>query len=591
MKKQYDSIELIKSFHVKSVFFRYWVKITLLMLMPFTIVTSIISSSYYMAFRNEAMHKIEYSQTEVVNYANLTLQRLDEYTENISLSTEFHRFLYLSDITKLSLSDANDLSILRRYLRVQQISSSDAVINVSVYSFKNDYIISTGKCDFLNNFDDITWHGYFIANKKQKYIIPSEDGTLFVCSLIGSPISPNGMIIYEISPLKLLNPTNDPIIEQFDFTFLNSYNQCIFTTTDLDLAAVYNELETEKPNFESSTLKTKKEKRFIYTEADINANFLYIRVNPDVFINKKSLTLTIVLLVFLLIILTPLIISFSISWYFYRELLAIMQTLSPTENIYSVTKNANNEITFIINNIAKMQDDNTLLRETITEKVEELKTLQASVLQLQLNPHFLFNALNSINIVVMKLAGYKNLASTMIIHLSQLLRIALDTNNYIVSFEDEINYSKKYIKIEEIQTQNGFDTFWEVDDALLTWKTPKLIMQPIIENAFTHGIKHLDSDIRGILNISVKEHSGNAVISITNNGPEIPSGELNSINSDLKSGRPSTPDHVGLNNINRRIQLLFGKNYGCFIRSNPGKTTVEITIPKILNFTDTEENI
>ena len=141
-------------------------------------------------------------------------------------------------------------------------------------------------------------------------------------------------------------------------------------------------------------------------------------------------------------------------------------------------------------------------------------------------------------------------------------------------------------EIENIKHANSIDFIFDIDDNIYEYYTLKMILQPIIENAITHGVKLLRNE-NGIITISAKTENSNIVFAVTNNGPTIPPQRLIEIQQSLicVDDIPEN-NHIGLRNVNQRIKLIFGNDYGCSITSADNVTTVKIIIPIITKSND-----
>jgi len=180
----------------------------------------------------------------------------------------------------------------------------------------------------------------------------------------------------------------------------------------------------------------------------------------------------------------------------------------------------------------------------------------------------------------MSITSGNNPAGKAICLLSELLTIALNTNEYIVTIEQEILYSKKYVEIERFKNKDNFDRIWDIEENILNFKTPKLILQPIIENAFKHGIKYLRNASQGILKISAYEKDEDIIFTISDNGPGIEKEKLILLQNTLRNNDMPDPQHIVICNVNSRIKLIFSEHYGLSITSLKNNTIVSIKISK-----------
>lgn len=218
----------------------------------------------------------------------------------------------------------------------------------------------------------------------------------------------------------------------------------------------------------------------------------------------------------------------------------------------------------------------------IIKQVEEergKKEIELEVLRAQINPHFLYNTLNTIKLMA-KIQGDKSIANA-ITALIKLLRISINLGKDMIPLSEEIEYVKNYILIQKLRFNERFTISYDIAEDCLGCLLPKLILQPIVENSIIYGA---DNAGKSSLEITIKAfQKGNILtISVTDNGPGIDSETLNKIfKVDKDINRFST---VGLNNVNQRIGLYFGKDYGVTIDTqiNSG-TKVAVNIPVKLN--------
>lgn len=216
------------------------------------------------------------------------------------------------------------------------------------------------------------------------------------------------------------------------------------------------------------------------------------------------------------------------------------------------------------------------LMEEIIKEQESKRKSEMEVLQAQINPHFLYNALNSV--VRMIGTGKNNDVITTITSLSKLFRISLSKGKSIITVEEELEHVKHYLIIQQMRFKNKFDYEIEAQEEALSCKTLKLILQPIVENAIYHGIEEMVD--RGHIQIKVIRESGELMFKIIDNGLGMTQQRAEEIlTGNVKSDRGSG---VGVRNVHERIKLYFGDTYGVRIESEIEEgTTVTILIPAV----------
>lgn len=221
------------------------------------------------------------------------------------------------------------------------------------------------------------------------------------------------------------------------------------------------------------------------------------------------------------------------------------------------------------------QIDN-LMKKIVLEQNERRKS-ELAALQSQINPHFLYNALDSITWMI---EGERNgEAVFMISQLAKLFRISLSQGRTVISVKDELQHAQSYMNIQKVRYKNSFSIVFDIDPSIYSYCTVKLILQPILENAISYGVSGMDDC--GKIKVTGREKDGNILLSVSDNGIGMSREEVNLILTDSnlihKHG-----SGVGLVNVNNRIQILFGKEYGLFVESEPDEgTTVSICIPAV----------
>ncbi len=218
-----------------------------------------------------------------------------------------------------------------------------------------------------------------------------------------------------------------------------------------------------------------------------------------------------------------------------------------------------------------------LMGEIIKEQEEKRKS-ELKALQAQINPHFLYNTLDSI-VWMNENHNYEGV-TVMVAALAKLFRISISRGNEVIRIADEIEHARNYLIIQKIRYKDKFDFTIEAEPDLLQARTLKLILQPIIENAIYHGVGPISE--KGEIQISVTRDEDIVLFKISDNGYGIKPEVL----KELLSSESKSPhsDGVGLKNVNERIKLYFGKEYGIQIESEIDVgTTVNIRIPFMTN--------
>ncbi|MHB8062526.1 MAG: cache domain-containing sensor histidine kinase [Ruminiclostridium sp.] len=228
------------------------------------------------------------------------------------------------------------------------------------------------------------------------------------------------------------------------------------------------------------------------------------------------------------------------------------------------------------NMISKIQ---TLVKEVSFERAGK-KDAEFRALQAQINPHFLYNTLESINSIA-KINKFENI-SKMVIALSKILRQSINTEGEFVTAGYELEQIKNYLTIQRIRYQDKFAIIFDIADDILQMKMLKFILQPLVENAIFHGIEMKKGN--GTIVITGKKEDNILKFCITDDGigmiPEKLKEIEDNLNSEINNSRPEKS--YGIYNVNSRIRLYFGNSYGIKYEStfNFG-TTVYVILPII----------
>ena len=210
---------------------------------------------------------------------------------------------------------------------------------------------------------------------------------------------------------------------------------------------------------------------------------------------------------------------------------------------------------------------------------KQLRKAEFELLQAQINPHFLYNTLDAI--VWSAEAGNQKQVVNMVGSLSDFFRSSLNKGKEIVSIKEELVHVKSYLEIQQIRYQDILCYEINVPESLNKYQIPKITIQPIAENALYHGIKNKRGG--GKITIEGYENEDTVIIEVKDNGIGIDEKRLFEIKESLENSDNNSDTIYGIYNVNERIRLNYGEQYGLKICSIYGEgTTVKILIPKIL---------
>lgn len=307
-----------------------------------------------------------------------------------------------------------------------------------------------------------------------------------------------------------------------------------------------------------------------------NLNQLFVYTMPYHYINSEVYVMLrrILIVAFLLVVLCLGIVAMVYLGITspIRSMLDFCKELSRGNLSVRISDKHKDELSDLSKSMNHMADTIQHLMEQQKDQEKKKREMELQMLQYQLNPHFLFNTLNSLRFVA---AMHKDqIVSDGIQALSSLLQNTLTNKNEYITIKEELENLENYFSILRIRYAGSFEYSFHVeDDELLTCLVPKLILQPLAENSVMHG----SSDDGSIMEIQITlwEENGHIVI------------ELNDDGKGFEVTQESLAPHkerrkIGISNVNDRIQLNFGREYGLHIDSHPGEgTTCTLTLPRL----------
>lgn len=567
MFKYYNNaISLIRRYRLNSIFFIYLKRIFLITSIPILaliLVVVIISSS---TVRKNHKQSIANDFDIVSYYFEQRLEETNKFQYKLEINDNVYRYASANlaenglEVHRLSSDISN--------LLVNYAASNALVSGVHIYFPYVNYIISSKESNSLQNYSssnefknlpDNLYH-YFVTGENPnvlKYICP-----------IQKEQSTYAIVQYDIN----LSDLTDIKGENSDVMLLNHNNELIYTNNK---KSFYSLSKKEISNLLSNPDITYLNGNFAAAGrkiCDSQYNVIYLcKTSP--YADYKLMLIITVFGILLLLLILPL----TIALYFSLRFYTIISDVVFQFNLADMNGGPyTNELELLNSSIFNILQKNRAVESDLIINSQKLLQAQVQALQLQISPHFIFNTLNLTNVIIMRELKRKNDAELVIYHLANLISEVLNTKDNIVTVYDEIQYIKEFIEIEKIRFKNEFDIIYDIDEATYERKTIKFILQPIVENAFEHGIKLL-KETHGRLEIKAFCDGADTVFTVSDNGNGFDEESLSQINHLLRSeGDNLSGRHIGIFNVHQRISLLCGTEYGVSIESAPGNTTITI---------------
>ncbi len=222
------------------------------------------------------------------------------------------------------------------------------------------------------------------------------------------------------------------------------------------------------------------------------------------------------------------------------------------------------EYDIIMNNIIYLFLNTVQLNSQLKEKAFEQKLAELTALQLQINPHFLYNTLQNVELEVVRSSGNSSEAVKCIQYLSDILKYSLGNPLELVTLKEEIDYLKRYVEIQKYRFGDKFIVYYEIEEGLESALVFRLMLQPLVENSILHGVRGMDK--KGYIKIKAFLKKNQISFHVIDTGRGMKRAEIEELYHKIKDkNEPS----IGLRNINSRLQLRYGRDSYLKIQSKP----------------------
>ncbi len=341
------------------------------------------------------------------------------------------------------------------------------------------------------------------------------------------------------------------------------------------MKAIQNSIEKGKNSF-NYTLDQKY--LAVFSKAE-QADWYIVGLIPYAYLNEESrrigiFSIAVGLICFLLSILLSLIISRSISVPL-KNMVHTMQLVKEGDLSVVIEDQSQDELSEVANHFDEMLKEIKDLLETTKIQEKEKRKAELLALQAQINPHFISNTLNSIKWMA-SIQGAENIEK-LIYSLIQMLNASIGKNDKSITLEEELEYLKNYIVIQEFRYYDKFKVKFDIDEETLHFKLLRFLLQPILENAIIHGIEPLEG--QGFILIKAFRDGEDFKITVTDNGVGFTQKRMNEV---LQEPTKKVDGFcgIGISNVNDRIKMVYGDRYGVKIQSFENiYTTIEISLP------------
>lgn len=461
----------------------------------------------------------------------------------------------------------------------------------SIYLYLDgyNYFISSSETGTvsLSDYSDVDWYKNYLSEKKStqqwvqkrdvsrnSYAPPEEMLTVY-----HRMNSTNGVIVININKEKLVDIINS-IVPNSDESFyiLNSDNS--------PLLANQNESKSVDKFFQSELLRDHRQIDNLsgkwysignngylanveeYSEYNI---YLVSLISQNALISQIMNYILDFVLILIGNCLIVFLLAYSTTRRIFRQINYMIEIFSKAENgdmPSSSRPRLDDEFDMIMNNIILMFIKTTYMKSQLMERKQQLAVAELKSLQMQINPHFLLNTLQTLDFEALKLLSGPSSIHNIIHDLSDILKYALGNPLHKERISEELDYLKRYVNIQHYRFGENFIVYYEIEDELLDYHVPRLILQPLLENSITHGVQMLER--KGYIKLKIFHRKKFVHFRIIDNGVGMEPKEITALYNQINDPQSR---NIGLTNVNRRLILEYGEASGLHILSKKGMGT------------------
>lgn len=519
-----------------------------------------LSSIFYYTSKYIIMNKeIEYTNGNVIStsrYITLYADKLKNIINLLSVDADVRNFLISGNEDSKKSIEKMIYSILDSNKGIKSITVIGKNGNIVSSDKNNDMKISENMMKEKWYVDAINNSDMPVFNPSRKNSTSSMNSALWFLSIsrdIKNSKGENlGVIVFDIKYETLERYLNSISFgKQIDNIIVDKNNNIIY----------YKDVKcfADKKCLAKFSEKNKNKDTYLYETQIENTNWnLRSLANTNDLVTLKKNFSHIVIIIFLVSLAFSSIITFIVITKILRPLIKLENHMQNFENNlreFHLSEKTGYEVQNLVEHFNVM-----------VEKIKYLREYEIKALHSQINPHFLYNTLDTIIWMAEFEDNEKVISITK--SLANYFRLSLSNGHEKIPLKDEIMHTKEYLFIQKQRYEDKLSYFFNIEDeSLLSIEVPKIIIQPIVENSIYHGIKNLSGN--GIITIDVYRENSTVNISVKDNGIGF---------EKAKQFKKSKTGGVGIKNVDKRIKFYYGKNYGVFRNENNKNEGAEVII-------------
>lgn len=552
----------------KIFFFKRLRNFLLLMLVPMTFLMVLFSAHTANQIRKDLLEESQQTVSSINANLGQVITGASEQAKSISGNIRMSMALRHALLDEEVLyGDVLYLSSLRLALN-STVSASNYLESSYIYSFGGDRVVSSNNgLETLSAVEDQGWVDICnsmmdteISCIKPRVVAKDKVNEHRILTICQRLFVQNNCIVMNINVDKLRENIDDLKINTYEIVYITDAQGTILASSgnsDEHGEQLIAELFRGEIPRESSWRKLVGEKVQITSVTSDNPTYYIISLLPKTAfwygIKKEALQWAYVFLVAALMII---LIAYSVTSRSFSNINEILDMFERAEKGLPVEAKKDvlrDEYEAILNNIVRMFINSSYLQLQLKEQQFKQENAELMALQLQINPHFLYNTLQTLDMQVKK-TDPDGATGVIIRAVSDILKYALGDPGQNVTLKEELEYLKKYARIQEYRF-GDFIIYYEIDDDVMDAEVFRLMLQPVVENSLIHGLRNLER--KGYMKIVARQRDGWLKIRVVDNGHGMTKEELKELRDKLEKNEGSS---IGLLNLNRRLILHYGRD-------------------------------
>lgn len=590
-------LSYLKDYRFSSILIRYFLLLFLCLMMPMTVLSIWYGNKIKDNLQEEMIKRNEASLTQAYDNVSSIILSMENLAFSLAKSEAVQALAVKPDV---KMDTSAYLNNLRSSLPLL-IQANEYIESVCVYFHKSDVVVSNESVVYLWEYDDPECLQLYTTDMPLRTVLQArklKNNYPYLLTILfplnASKVGNDGAVVININVESIgeyigsgeyRNNDYSPMLLMLD----GNRETLVYSDEYRLLKEGEEELEELKASYDWESGKSQicslwGDRSYVVsgmqTEKD---GFWYVYLSSlEQFEMQNQETDSLLANIIILTSVICLILASLLAIWVYKP---IRRTIYVLDKVSLLTewdkKERVDEIEAIQRSILLARKEQDNLNEQIQERIVSLHNAQICALQTQINPHFLYNTLEAIGNAAALLVKQDNKVTEAIYTLGRLMRISLSGENYLVPIQEELEHVKLYVELMEFRFRGRIQMQVEIPKELYGERIVKLTLQPLIENAIEHGLGRRRS--QGNIWIKGELEGDDIFLHVIDNGEGVSEGRLKELQERLKVSAISDSRHIGLRNVNQRLKLVFGEEYGLSVsRAKEGGMRVTVRFKKIV---------